>query len=43
VGLLIRHWGGERDVWSVVHVPSVEAEDRRQRSCCTEEGSHGLT
>ena len=29
VGLLIRHWGGERDVWSVVHGPSVEAEDRR--------------
>lgn len=26
---LCRHMGGERDVWSVVHVPSREAEDRR--------------
>jgi transposase len=25
-----RHLGGERGVWSVVHVPSVEEEDRRQ-------------
>jgi transposase len=27
--LLIRYWGGEKDVWSVVHVPSPEAEDAR--------------
>lgn len=27
--LLIRYWGGEREVWSVVHVPSPEAEDAR--------------
>jgi transposase len=27
---LARHVGGDRDVWSVVHVPSVEDEDRRQ-------------
>jgi transposase len=27
---LIRHRSGERDVWSVVRVPSVEAEDNRQ-------------
>jgi hypothetical protein len=30
VRLLLRHHAGERGVWSVVHVPSVEAEDRRQ-------------
>jgi len=30
VRLLLRHHGGERGVWSVVHVPSVEDEDRRQ-------------
>jgi transposase len=29
VRLLLRHHVGERGVWSVVHVPSVEAEDRR--------------
>jgi len=29
VRLLLRHHGGERGVWSVVHVPSVEEEDRR--------------
>jgi len=27
--LLVRFFGGERRVWSVVHVPSVEEEDRR--------------
>jgi transposase len=27
---LVRYWRGERDVWSVVRVPSAEAEDRRQ-------------
>ena len=27
--LLIRYWGGEKKVWSVVHVPSPEAEDAR--------------
>jgi transposase len=27
--LLLRHQAGERRVWSVVHVPSVEEEDRR--------------
>ena len=29
VRLLLRHHAGERGVWSVVHVPSVEDEDRR--------------
>ena len=29
VRLLLRHHGGERGVWSVVHVPSVDEEDRR--------------
>jgi hypothetical protein len=29
VRLLLRHRAGERDVWSVVPVPSVEEEDRR--------------
>lgn len=28
--LLIRYWGGEKRVWSVVHVPTPEAEDARQ-------------
>ena len=27
--LLVRHHGGERGVWSVLHVPSVDEEDRR--------------
>lgn len=27
--LLVRFFGGERSVWSVVHVPSAEEEDRR--------------
>jgi transposase len=27
--MLIRHWGGERDLWKVVHVPSREMEDAR--------------
>lgn len=27
---LIRYWGGERKVWSVLRVPSPEAEDARQ-------------
>jgi transposase len=30
--LLLRHWGGERDMWHVVHVPSREAEDVRHAS-----------
>lgn len=30
LGMLIRHHGGERDVWSVVRVPSVEDEDERR-------------
>ena len=29
VRLLLRHHAGEHGVWSVVHVPSVDAEDRR--------------
>jgi transposase len=29
VSMLIRYHGGERKVWSVVHVPSVAAEDKR--------------
>ena len=29
VRLLLRHTAGERGVWSVVHVPSIEDEDRR--------------
>jgi transposase len=27
--MLLRHWAGERDLWKVVHVPSVEMEDAR--------------
>ena len=30
--LLLRHWGGERKMWQVVHVPSREAEDARHAS-----------
>jgi transposase len=30
VSQLLRYHGGEKKVWSVVHVPSVEDEDRRQ-------------
>src|SRR5262249_53891232 len=30
LGMLLRFHAGERDVWSVVRVPTVEAEDRRQ-------------
>lgn len=30
ISMLIRHWGGDRKVWSVVRVPSVEEEDHRQ-------------
>jgi transposase len=30
VSMLLRYHAGERDVWSVVRVPTVEAEDRRQ-------------
>jgi len=29
LGMLIRYEYGEREVWRVVHVPSVEAEDQR--------------
>ena len=28
--MLMRYWGGERDLWRVVQVPSVEEEDARQ-------------
>jgi transposase len=27
--LLMRHWGGEREMWAVVHVPSPAVEDQR--------------
>jgi transposase len=30
VGMLLRYWGGERDLWSVVKVPTREQEDGRQ-------------
>jgi transposase len=30
LGMLMRYHLGEKKVWSVVHVPSVEAEDERQ-------------
>lgn len=30
--LLLRHWGGERGMWQVVHVPTREAEDARHAS-----------
>jgi transposase len=30
--MLLRYWGGERDLWQVVHVPSREAEDARHAS-----------
>jgi transposase len=31
LGMLLRYHAGERHVWSVVRVPTVEEEDRRQR------------
>jgi len=36
--MLIRYDSGEQKVWSVVHVPSVEAEDSRQSASTTEGG-----
>lgn len=30
--LLLRHWGGERGLWQVVHVPTPAAEDARHAS-----------
>ena len=30
--LLLRHWGGERGMWQVVHVPSRDVEDARHAS-----------
>lgn len=30
--MLLRYWGGEREVWHVVHVPTREAEDARHAS-----------
>ena len=30
--MLLRYWGGERDLWHVVHVPTRDAEDARQAS-----------
>jgi transposase len=30
--LLLRHWGGERDMWHVVHVPARDVEDARHAS-----------
>ena len=30
--LQLRHWGGERDMWQVVHVPAREVEDARHAS-----------
>jgi len=30
LSMLLRYCGGEQKVWSVVHVPTLEAEDRRQ-------------
>src|SRR4029450_6823905 len=30
--LLLRHWGGEREMWQVVHVPSRDVEDARHAS-----------
>ena len=30
--MLLRHWGGEKDMWHVVHVPSREVEDARHAS-----------
>lgn len=43
--MLIRYDSGEKKVWSVVHVPSVEAEDSRHlhrqlRSCKVDRGRH---
>jgi len=29
LGMLVRYWGGEKDVWSVVKVPTSEQEDGR--------------
>jgi transposase len=30
VGMLLRYWAGEKDLWSVVKVPTTEQEDGRQ-------------
>jgi transposase len=30
--MLLRYWGGERDLWHVVHVPTREVEDARHAS-----------
>ncbi len=30
VGMLLRYWAGEKDLWSVVKVPTAEQEDGRQ-------------
>jgi transposase len=30
--MLLRYWGGERDLWHVVHVPTRESEDARHAS-----------
>jgi transposase len=30
VGMLLRYWAGEKDLWSVVRVPTTEQEDGRQ-------------
>jgi transposase len=30
--MLLRYWGGERDLWQVVHVPTPAAEDARHAS-----------
>jgi transposase len=30
LGMLVRHYGGDQDVWSVIRIPTVEHEDRRR-------------
>src|SRR2546427_6798017 len=43
LGMLLRYYAGERAVWSVVRVPTVEEEDRRQlasRAPDLEAGTH---
>ncbi len=29
ISMLLRYWAGEKDLWSVVHVPTPEQEDGR--------------
>lgn len=39
--MLVRYHNGEKTMWSVVHVPSVEAEDQQGRSGLTPRAAPG--